>query len=90
MREDLARWGDAAPLVQNGVGKLEGLQKGAAGFPARDTGLLEGERNKGQGTFSARSPRKPCANKPVPFVTKTQGCLHHDVDLVGKSTQTHF
>lgn len=28
------------------------------------------------------------AKEPMPFVTKTQGRLHHDADLVAKSTQT--
>ena len=87
--EELARQGDAAPLLRNRVGKLEGLRKGAAGLPARGMGSLEGERNKSHGALSARSSRKP-RTKSVSFVTKTQGCLHHDADLVGKSIQTHL
>lgn len=39
---------------------------------------------------STRSPSMLCVNASVPFVTKTRGGLHHDMDPGDKSTQTHL
>lgn len=74
---------------ETGLGRWRGCGKVLQGSGHGHGVHLRERETRARGHLALDHHASHVQRKSVPRVTKTQGCLHRDAALVGKSTQTH-